>query len=374
MEACRQFLINFLIATLIIIQNVKTASPDLNNSTLQLVHILFRHGDRTTDLRTIYPKDPHRNETYYPYGYGELTNEGKQREFKLGKKFRERYDNFLGKIYTPDLLEAFSSDVNRTKASLQLVLAGLFPPVEEQIWETGLNWQPIPFSTLPLDQDPIFWGTACSDFQKLYSELVQSPKVVRELEQHAKILEYISEHSGVQVRSYVDLFFLYVCLETEHQYGLTLPEWTKKVFPQPLQEFAIKSYGLLTSTTELRRFTSGTLLKNIIHSSTGKISGDLLPKNRKLFLYSGHELNIAYMLQVLDVFEPHIPPYGSYILFELHKIDDVAGFKIFYQDYTSSEPKLLKLPACDELCPLDQFTLLFEEYIPQNDICKSKKN
>jgi hypothetical protein len=61
----------------------------------------------------------------------------------------------LGKIYTPDLLEAFSSDVNRTKASLQLVLAGLFPPVEEQIWETGLNWQPIPFSTLPLDQDPV---------------------------------------------------------------------------------------------------------------------------------------------------------------------------------------------------------------------------
>jgi hypothetical protein len=80
---------------------------------------------------------------------------------------------------------------------------------------------------------------------------------VRELEQHAKILEYISEHSGVQVKSYMDLFFLYLCLETEHQYGLALPEWTKKVFPQPLKEFAIKSYGLLTSTTELRRFTSG---------------------------------------------------------------------------------------------------------------------
>jgi hypothetical protein len=43
MEACRQFLINFLIPTLIIIQNVKTASPDLNNSTLQLVHIVSRN-------------------------------------------------------------------------------------------------------------------------------------------------------------------------------------------------------------------------------------------------------------------------------------------------------------------------------------------
>jgi prostatic aicd phosphatase len=72
----------------------------------------------------------------------------------------------------------------------------------------------------------------------------------------------------------------------------------------------------------------GTLLKNIIHSSKGKISGDLLPKNRKLFLYSGHELNIAHMLHVLDVFIPHIPPYGSYILFELHKMDDVAGLKV----------------------------------------------
>jgi prostatic aicd phosphatase len=77
------------------------------------------------------------------------------REFALGKFFRQRYDNFLGKIYTPDLLEGLSSDVNRTKMSLQLVLAGMFPPVNEQIWETGLNWQPIPFNVVPSDQDTV---------------------------------------------------------------------------------------------------------------------------------------------------------------------------------------------------------------------------
>lgn len=33
---------------------------------------LFRHGERTPS--STYPKDPHRNENYEPFGKGELTN------------------------------------------------------------------------------------------------------------------------------------------------------------------------------------------------------------------------------------------------------------------------------------------------------------
>lgn len=51
-------------------------------------------------------------------------------------------------------------------------------------------------------------------------------------------------------------------------------------------------------------------------------------KNRKIFLYSAHEFNVAFMLQTLGIFEPHIPPYASYISFELHKINDDYGFKV----------------------------------------------
>lgn len=35
---------------------------------------IFRHGDRTPDQDVIYKNDPYRNETYYPFGYGQLTN------------------------------------------------------------------------------------------------------------------------------------------------------------------------------------------------------------------------------------------------------------------------------------------------------------
>ncbi|XP_068907606.1 venom acid phosphatase Acph-1-like [Tenebrio molitor] len=364
MNAYRNYLIFF--AILIVLQR---ASFDNNASTLQLVHILFRHGDRTTELNTVYPKDPYKNETYYPYGYGELTNKGKMREFTLGKFLRQRYDNFLGKIYTPDLLEGLSSDVNRTKMSLQLVLAGMLPPVDEQIWETGLNWQPIPFNVVPSDQDTIFSGTSCSNYQKHLSELTASPKVVQELEQHKTIFEYLSKQSGLDVKTYGESLLLYECLWSEQEYGLTLPDWTKNVYPEPLRDLALKSYSLGTDTTQLRKLTSGSLLKRIIDNSKGKSSGELVPENRKLFLYSGHDINIGHMLITLDVFEPHFPPYGSYILFELHFINDVEGFKIYYQNYSSAEPKLLKLPSCDEFCPLSDFTRLLDQYIPEDDAC-----
>lgn len=34
---------------------------------------LFRHGDRAI-AELSYPKDPYRNESYWPMGFGQLTN------------------------------------------------------------------------------------------------------------------------------------------------------------------------------------------------------------------------------------------------------------------------------------------------------------
>lgn len=50
---------------------------------------------------------------------------------------------------------AQSTDVDRTKMSLQLVLAGLFPPIGLQKWNSGLDWQPIPTHYESLDQDKV---------------------------------------------------------------------------------------------------------------------------------------------------------------------------------------------------------------------------
>lgn len=70
------------------------------------------------------------------------------------------------------------------------------------------------------------------------------------------------------------------------------------------------------------------MLKKILDDIRAKVDLKLVPKDRKIFLYSVHEFNLAYLLLTLDVFEYQNPPYGAYILFEVHEIDNVYGIKV----------------------------------------------
>lgn len=69
-----------------------------------------------------------------------------QMAFTLGEVLRKRYNNFLGEIYTPDLIYARSTDYDRTKMTAHVVLAGLFPPAKSQIWNEDIPWLPIPLA------------------------------------------------------------------------------------------------------------------------------------------------------------------------------------------------------------------------------------
>lgn len=65
--------------------------------------------------------------------------------FTLGKALRDQYKKFIGEVYIPEAVLAQSTDFDRTKMSLLLVLAGLYPPTEIQKWNPQLDWMPIPF-------------------------------------------------------------------------------------------------------------------------------------------------------------------------------------------------------------------------------------
>lgn len=74
--------------------------------------------------------------------------------FELGKYFRKRYGDFLGTHYNPNEFYVQSTDVDRTKASMQLINAGLWPPEPSQKWGP-LDWQPIPVHSEPLASDSV---------------------------------------------------------------------------------------------------------------------------------------------------------------------------------------------------------------------------
>lgn len=68
---------------------------------------------------------------------------------------RERYSHFLGSKYTSNLLEALTTDVDRTKMSTALMFAGLLPPEGDQVWNENLHWHPIPTSHQKLSEDTV---------------------------------------------------------------------------------------------------------------------------------------------------------------------------------------------------------------------------
>lgn len=75
------------------------------------------------------------------------------RSYKFGELLRLMYNEFLGTTYIEDEIYARSTNFERTKMTLQLVLAGLYPPNELQKWKNNLNWQPIPINYVPEGQD-----------------------------------------------------------------------------------------------------------------------------------------------------------------------------------------------------------------------------
>lgn len=99
-------------------------------------------------------------------------------------------------------------------------------------------------------------------------------------------------------------------------------------------------------------------------------------------------MNVASILLVLGGYHvDDVPPYGSHILFEVHEIDEVWGFKVgcstmiaelklkflflqvYYQNYEGYDPIEITIPGCDHFCPFEDFYSLLEDIIPEDSDC-----
>lgn len=332
---------------------------------LRQVNVLFRHGDRTPDDNNEeYPNDPYLNSAFYPMGRGQLTNQGKRREYTLGNVLRERYSRFLGTTYTPRAVWGISSDYDRTKMSLQLVLAGLFPPNKEQKWNPQLNWQPIPTQYVRFVEDNIFSADECPLYLAEYDRVLKSPQGQSELSKYNNFMQQLTEWTGKNISTAWDMFYLYHALMAEYSLGLELPDWAYTVFPHgELWNATVFAYDLASSTPSLRRLYSGPYIRRVTRSMLDLITGTQVD-GRKIYLYSGHETNIAGILHSLKVYYPHVPAYSSAVLLELHEIHNKYYVKLLYYLGIPSKTDELQIPGCDVLCPLDKYLQLTEDVMP----------
>lgn len=343
--------------------------------TLKLVHVFFRHGSRTPEFKDTYPNDPYKLKDFMPMGWGQLTNAGKQRAYKLGKMLRQRYDSFLGDIYTSEMVSTTSTDFDRTKMTALLVLAGLFPPSPSQQWDDELSWLPIPYYFEKGEQDFfIRRPTAyCPTYAKELDEVIISPIGQRMLKENRETLEYISENTGKKVTSLIDAFRIYQTLNAEENMNLTLPQWTEEIYPKKVHELAAMRCHLENYNAVLKRLNGGRILKRVIEHMKAKAgiatnTHNLIPNERKIYLYSGHENNVINILAAMDLFVPHVPKYSAAVIIELHffKEFELWAVKVLYAREVNAEPEVQSLEGCNTLCPLNDFIDITSPHVPTN--------
>lgn len=333
-----------------------------NSDELVLLHVLFRHGDRTPEIKELYPKDPY-NASYFPEGFGQLTRKGKNREYDIGVSLRQKYDSFLGAYKTFEV-SAISTDYVRTKMSCLLVLAGLYPPKGTEIWNEHLNWQPVSYNYNPAGKDYLLGDPLhdCPKYKKLYYDYLSSNEALKLMEEKKELYDYLSLHSGLNVTSPRHPYNLQFVLQSEQNLGLKLPQWTEGIWPGNITDASVDEYYVNLATPKMQRFAGGVLVKKLLDDTMNKISNNSDPM--KIYLYSAHENNLAYQLIFLEAFNRHIPPYGSYIVYEIRKVNGIYGVKILYEDYSKEKPRYLSLPYCGTFCPLDKFNNILQRYVP----------
>lgn len=99
--------------------------------------------------------------------------------------------------------------------SLLSVLAGLFPPLNTDVFSDGLNWQPIPFN-IDDDADIIrIPSTYCTNYLRQYYKYVLSDEGQEILKTYKDFYQQVSSYTGKDIIVPDDIFDIYETLESE---------------------------------------------------------------------------------------------------------------------------------------------------------------
>ncbi|PSN42750.1 hypothetical protein C0J52_10659 [Blattella germanica] len=358
--------LGFVIAA-ILLAFVAFGQDETPHSSLRLVSIVFRHGDRTPS--ETYPLDPHRDENVWPEGWGQLTKEGKNEMYELGQFLRSRYDGYLDKIYSSREVLVKSSALDRCLMSAQLALAGLFPPVGHQVWNDKLLWQPIPVYSTPRNLDQLInVKKPCPLYQEELRGAYKSSKIQELNRKNLDLYQYLSRETGQEIRNVTGVELLYNTLEIEEKHGLTLPEWTRSVYPGKMKHLAATSLAILTNTNNMKKLVGGPLVGEITRNMDNKRNGDLKP-DTKMFLYAGHDVTLVNIWRTLGFTDLIKPDFGAALIFELHLSKSGVNHevKMLYRNNTSTRNLIiLNIPNCNHPCHLETFLDITESVIPMD--------
>lgn len=209
----------------------------------------------------------------------------------------------------------------------------------------------------------------CPRYHEALEELFETPEIRYEMNSYKTMFDDLTKITGMDIKTPDDVQSLYSTLRAESEYGLKLPNWTQKYYPNGLEKLTELSYIYNVYNDELKSLKAGPFLGKMINEWQQKRKNKLKPIDRKINLYCGHDSTIVNILAAIGVWEQQLPIYNIMAIFELLQDTETKeyGIQIYLRrDATSGIQKLI-VPGCDgHFCPLNKFIELTKMVVPIN--------
>nr|CAD2134751.1 unnamed protein product [Meloidogyne enterolobii] len=321
---------------------------------------IFRHGQRLPTSFLTFPSEGKPPRIVQKLERGELTIEGMRQEYQLGKLLRTFYGDFLGEMYRPREINIKSGRDNRTLTSAQLLLAGLFPPLNEQIWDNQLLWQPIPIETVEiLDHQSFGMFDHCPEGERNLKEGEGYKRLEGLFKEE---IEKMEKDTQMKIDGIFILQRVLDSIVTRSKLPqlLPLPAWANS--SKYLEERRKKHLSLHIGLIDLFLESMGGWHFDQI---LGRMDDAVGKRNdQKSMLYSAHDTNILTIGRFLDIqhINSILSDYASFLVFELHGNKSFGGEEYFveikFRNGLNSTTETLKIENCQNPCPLAKFRSL----------------
>lgn len=115
-------------------------------------------------------------------------------------------------------MSILSSNFDRTINSANLVLAAMFPPVGDQVWNEQLLWQPIAVHSIPEAIDCyIDAQSACARYVKARGEYDNSTELTALVKENQDLFDYLEENAGQPIRTLENVKDIHEALDIENR-------------------------------------------------------------------------------------------------------------------------------------------------------------
>lgn len=271
-------------------------------------------------------------------------------------------------------------------------MAGLYPPIEDQIWNENLLWQvsgifssfpssyivpfqPVSIHTIPESNDAILATTVpCAKHSQLISELENSEELQQlraELSEFFSTIAELAGYSSVEIGTFAELHSSIVIYRG---FNWSLPEWTDTYFEE-ITRLAALDFQLYTYTAELARLKVGPFFDYLISHLKSVTTNELLAaKNirgpryqttalqsaaaEKFLMLSAHDSTVADRLNAMGLYNDAAPEFSSTVIWEVREGESGHYVNLYFKNSTHFEE--LILPGCSFNCAFDDFVTILE--------------